>query len=134
MKYWIRSTISCDVLGAALRCFMAMKNIGRATEHFFCLRCCFAKINQMLDSFDHSTELARLAHAQSSLFTFYLTPKFRILWGYRAGTQESLEVLDGMLYSFDHPALSSAEQGKVRTIKCFVVLGDMLNCTCTSCT
>ena len=52
------------MLGAALQCLMAIKNIGRAIEHFFCFKCCCALHGEMLDSFGHSIELARFTHAQ----------------------------------------------------------------------
>ena len=47
--------------------------------------------------------------------------------GQSAEAQESLEMLDGMLYAIDHPALSSAEEARARKTKCFVLLGEMLD-------
>ena len=38
-----------------------------------------------------------------------------------------LYVLDGMPYSFDHPALSRTEQDRARMRKCCVVLSEMLD-------
>ena len=69
----------------------------------------------MFDSFGHSIELARFAHAQLTLFIF--DPKLPTLLGTGAGAEESLGMLDGLLYSFDYPALSSSEQGRARTSK-----------------
>ena len=54
----------CTVLGAALRFLMAIKNVGRAIKHFFCFKCVCALLGEMLDSFDHSIELAGFTHAQ----------------------------------------------------------------------
>ena len=69
------------LLNAALRCLMAIKNARRAIEHFFCFKYCCALPCEMLDSFDHSVELAQLVHAQSTLFLFNMTPEFCIVWG-----------------------------------------------------
>ena len=70
------------LLDAALRCLMAIKNVGRAIEHFFCLRF----------SFD-----AKVSKSMNAL----------ILWSTAQEAQETLEMLDGMLDSFGHPELSS---------------------------
>ena len=40
-----------------------------------------------------------------------------------AGPLETLEMLNGMLYSFDHPEQSSAEQGRTK----LCALGEMLD-------
>ena len=50
--------------------------------------------------------------------------------GHSAGAHETLEMLDGMLCSFDHPEQSSTEQGRARQSKgeqCCMVLGEMLD-------
>ena len=52
VKWWIRLTTRCTVLGTALRCLMAIKSIGRAIEDFFCFKCYCALLGEMLDSFD----------------------------------------------------------------------------------
>ena len=51
-------------------------------------------------------------------------PKFRILCnvrtdsvGHSAGAHETPEMLDEMLYSFDHPEQSSTEQGRAKARK-----------------
>ena len=51
-------------LHAAMRCLMAIKNVGRAIELFFCFWCYLALLGEMLDLLDHSIELALFAHAQ----------------------------------------------------------------------
>ena len=62
-----------------------------------------------------------------------MTPKFRILcyvctdsMGHSAGARETLEMLDGMLDSFDHPEQSSTEQGRAGEQSC-TLLGEMLD-------
>ena len=55
------------LLDAALRCLTEIENVDRAIEHFFCFRCCRTLLGEMLDSYDHCIELARLAHAQLTL-------------------------------------------------------------------
>ena len=51
--------------------------------------------------------------------------------GHSAGAHETLEILNGMLYSFDHPEQSSAEQGRAKASKVVPVgctpLGEMLD-------
>ena len=70
---------------------MAIKNVGRAIEHFY---------------------------------RFHLTPKYRIIcdvctdsMGHSAGAHETLEMLDGMSDSFDHPEQSSTEHGRAKASK-----------------
>ena len=53
--------------------------------------------------------------------SFHLTPKLQILcyvctdsMGHRAGAHETLEMLDGMLDSSDHPEQSNTEQGRAK--------------------
>ena len=121
VKCCIRLTVCWADLDAALRCLMAIKYVRRTIKHFFCLRCCCALLGEMLGSLDHSIELARLAHAQLTLFTFTLTPKFGIHWGHSSG---SPEMMDGLLYSFDYPDESSTEHGRVKASS--VLLGEML--------
>ena len=78
----------CSVLlDAALRCLMAITNVGRATEHFFCMRF----------SFD----------AKFRIPCYICTDSM----GHSAGAHETLEMLDGMLDSFDH---TEAEQHRAR--------------------
>ena len=40
-----------------------------------------------------------------------------ILWGYWAGAHETLEMLDEILDSFDHPEQSSTEQDRAKVSK-----------------
>ena len=39
--------------------FAGDQNVGRKIQHFFCLKCCYALLGEMLDLFDHSNELAK---------------------------------------------------------------------------
>ena len=102
------------LLYAALCCVMAIKIVGRAIEHFFCFKCCYALLGEVLDSYDHSIELARFTHAQ------FHNVHLEILWIKKQASclhhrgHETLEMLDGMLYSFDHPEQSSTEQGRAK--------------------
>ena len=69
---------------------------------------------------------------QSNIYVvegFHLTPKYRILCylctdyiGHRGGAHETLEMLDGMLDSSDHPEQSSTEHGKAKAsnVRCSV--------------
>ena len=50
--------------------------------------------------------------------------------GHSAGAQESLEMLDGMLYSIDQPEQISTEKGRVRTAN---VVCCSVNCGVTVC-
>ena len=95
--------MQCSVLlDAALRCLMAIKNVGRAIEHFY---------------------------------PSHLTPKYRICdvctasMGHSAGAHETLEMLDEMLDSFDHPDQSSTKHGRLKaskvvrcSVKCWIPL------------
>ena len=82
----------------------------------------------MLDSFDHSIELARFTHAQFRKIT-EMSPRNNLdtKAGFLFTSQrhETLEMLDRMLYSFDHPEQSSTEQGRAEASKvvCFSVKG-----------
>ena len=73
VKCWICLTTCCTVLGAA-RCCSALfdddKKYWERSRTFFCFRCCCALLSEMLDSFDHSIELARFTQAQ-----FHKTPE-----------------------------------------------------------
>ena len=55
---------------AAMRCLAAIKSVGGAIENFFGFSCCCALLSEMLDSTNHSIELARLAHAQLPIDCF----------------------------------------------------------------
>ena len=65
----------------------------------------------------------------SSHCLYLIDTKVSNSMGHSAGAQESLEMLDllldGILNSFDHPALSRAEQGRARTAN---VVCCSLNC------
>ena len=84
------------LLGAAqyyLSLFDGDQNVGRAIEHFFCLRC----------SFD-----AKVSNSMLCLRLFY---------GAHDGVHETLEMMYEMLHSFDHPEQSSTEQERAKASK-----------------
>ena len=74
------------LLDAVLRCLMAIKNVGRSIEHFFCFKFRCSLLGEVLDSFDHSSELTQFTHAQ-----FHSISK--------AYTRNNLNTKAGLLFS-----------------------------------
>ena len=101
MKYWIRLITCCTAFGTG------NKNVGRAIEHFFCLRF----------SFDPEVSNSKRCMA--------CTNSMR----HSAGAHKTLQMLDVMLDLYDHPEQSSTEQGGAKSnklihysVKCWVRL------------
>ena len=78
----------------------------------------------MFDSFDYLLYCARCCSMLLHVVSWQskmLTPKFRIIcyvctnsMGHSAGAHGTLEMLDEMLDSFDHPEQSSTEHGSAK--------------------